>query len=323
MRIAFIGKGGSGKTTMATLFTKYLLSKQYAVMSVDADVNVHFGAALGVNEHPVNLCEQYEEIYLHLEGKHPALPPSQCIPECGSLPVTKYSTLITLSDQDKFLPRFAVKHPELPWWHLAVGTYKDVGDGGDCFHYKTNAYQLVLHHVQDSENEFLIADTTAGIDNLSTSLSIGYDLCVLCVEPTQKSLSVFKHFIELSGSLPIPCLVIANKIEDPADMDFIRKFIPPSVQLVTVPFKSEILDQEKLESRTISLPLNEFEESFSLIMQAAKRSQQQSRHVRTSLLRDFFKARVSSYWNDYHGTDLTVLLDEELHPTQVQEHLCA
>jgi CO dehydrogenase maturation factor len=323
MRIAFLGKGGSGKTTLSTLFTKHLIANHYPVLSVDADVNVHFGAALGVPLTPLSLSDHYRDIYLHLEGKNPALPPSVCIPECGAIPVTQYSTTVSLSENDSFLQRFAIKHPDLPWWHLAVGTYHDVGDGGDCFHYKTNAYQLVLHHLQDSLDDYLVADTTAGIDNLSTSLSIGYDLCVICVEPTKKSLSVFESFTKLSASLPIPYFVVANKVEDPADLDFIRRHIPSSAPMVEIPFKAELLDQEKSTDRTITLPVDDYARSFALIAEAARQSQQQSRAHRTTLLRDFYKREVESYWNDYHGTDLTVLLNETASHSQQPEQLCA
>jgi len=47
MRIAFCGKGGSGKTSLATLFIKYLQSKNLPVLAIDGDINQHLGVALG------------------------------------------------------------------------------------------------------------------------------------------------------------------------------------------------------------------------------------------------------------------------------------
>ena len=39
MKIAFAGKGGSGKTTLSSLFTRYLAAHGLPVVAVDADIN--------------------------------------------------------------------------------------------------------------------------------------------------------------------------------------------------------------------------------------------------------------------------------------------
>src|ERR1700730_255019 len=47
-RVAFVGKGGSGKITLASLFSRYLGAQQSAVLAIDADINQHLGEALGL-----------------------------------------------------------------------------------------------------------------------------------------------------------------------------------------------------------------------------------------------------------------------------------
>ena len=46
MRIAFVGKGGSGKTTAAAAFSRHLAAQGCRVVAVDADINQYLGAAL-------------------------------------------------------------------------------------------------------------------------------------------------------------------------------------------------------------------------------------------------------------------------------------
>ena len=40
MRVAFLGKGGSGKSTMATAFVQELRSRGMQVLAIDADHNM-------------------------------------------------------------------------------------------------------------------------------------------------------------------------------------------------------------------------------------------------------------------------------------------
>ena len=50
MRIAFVGKGGSGKTTCAALFSQSVLSNgSENVWAVDADLNMHLAEQLNLN----------------------------------------------------------------------------------------------------------------------------------------------------------------------------------------------------------------------------------------------------------------------------------
>jgi CO dehydrogenase maturation factor len=50
VKIAFVGKGGSGKTTLASLLVSHLASTGRPLLAVDADINQHLAAALGASE---------------------------------------------------------------------------------------------------------------------------------------------------------------------------------------------------------------------------------------------------------------------------------
>jgi CO dehydrogenase maturation factor len=47
MRIALVGKGGSGKTTLTALLVCTLVAEGKTVLAIDADINQHLGVTLG------------------------------------------------------------------------------------------------------------------------------------------------------------------------------------------------------------------------------------------------------------------------------------
>ena len=59
MRIAFVGKGGSGKTTAAALFSRHLATGGAPVLAVDADINQQ--ARLGATSRPASCSSGSEQ----------------------------------------------------------------------------------------------------------------------------------------------------------------------------------------------------------------------------------------------------------------------
>src|ERR1017187_2606094 len=52
VRVAFAGKGGSGKTTLSSMFVRHLAAQGLPVVAIDADINQHLGEALGADGDP-------------------------------------------------------------------------------------------------------------------------------------------------------------------------------------------------------------------------------------------------------------------------------
>ncbi len=46
MRVAFVGKGGSGKTTLSALFARHVNRSGAPVLAIDGDINQHLAEAL-------------------------------------------------------------------------------------------------------------------------------------------------------------------------------------------------------------------------------------------------------------------------------------
>jgi CO dehydrogenase maturation factor len=50
VKIALVGKGGSGKTTLAALLVRRLVAAGRPALALDTDINQHLAVALGATE---------------------------------------------------------------------------------------------------------------------------------------------------------------------------------------------------------------------------------------------------------------------------------
>src|SRR5437773_1822175 len=73
MKIAFAGKGGSGKTTLSSLFTRHLAARGLPVVAIDADINQHLAEALGAAADPPPMGARLPEIKEYLRGSNPRI----------------------------------------------------------------------------------------------------------------------------------------------------------------------------------------------------------------------------------------------------------
>src|SRR5260370_26719219 len=77
MRIAFVGKGGSGKTTLAALFARWLAAEGAPVLAIDADINQHLATALGLSPDESaalpSLADHLHALKEHLRGTNPRI----------------------------------------------------------------------------------------------------------------------------------------------------------------------------------------------------------------------------------------------------------
>jgi CO dehydrogenase maturation factor len=221
MRIAFTGKGGSGKTTVASLFTRIAAEDGHTVLAMDADINQHLAGAVGYNGQLRSMGTEGGTIKRHLLGTnshatartmHKTMPPGHG------------SQLVRLIPDDWFIREFTSTHHGI--WLAGAGEIPEGNVGVRCYHGLNGAVELVLGHMIDRQQDIVVVDMTAGADAFSSSLFTKVDALMLVVEPTQKSISVYHQFIDHAKRYDIPLVVIANKIQDDEDRAFISQYIP-------------------------------------------------------------------------------------------------
>src|SRR6185295_10760635 len=83
MKIAFVGKGGAGKTTLASLFSRMLAGDGERVLAIDADINQHLATALGASPAQAAswpaLGEHLDALKEYLRGDNPRIPSAQAM----------------------------------------------------------------------------------------------------------------------------------------------------------------------------------------------------------------------------------------------------
>lgn len=220
MRIAFVGKGGSGKTTFASLFTQHLVQKGLPVLAIDADINQHLGHALGADKSldiPA-MGNEIGRIKEYFRGSNKLIPSNATMTKTS--PPGNGSHLLKLSEENPITDYFSstINGVRL----MATGPFTEEDIGIKCYHSKTGAVELLLNHMIDQPDEYVILDMTAGADSFASGLFTKFDLTILVVEPTLKSVSVFEQYKSYAQDYDIVLKVVGNKIMDEDDEQFVK-----------------------------------------------------------------------------------------------------
>jgi CO dehydrogenase maturation factor len=298
MRIAFLGKGGAGKTTTAASFINYVSKRHDFVLAVDADVNVHLSGSLRFQEQPLLVGEKFAEIADYLKGSRTDLNGRTMI---SSTPPSLQSRFIRPVADDPFVKKYAVKEGNVAL--LTVGPYTKSDVGGNCYHSKLDSFTTVLHHILDTKQDIIVADTTAGTDNVATSLNLAYDVNAFVVEPTTKSISVYRDFMSLVPHLADRVYVIANKVDGKDDLEFIQNNIPADRLIGTIPFSRHLKRFEQGDKNAIEGFHTEQSQVFDKLYAALQR-QERNWDLYLQLLNNAHEKICVDWYNDYYGTDL-------------------
>lgn len=235
MKIAFVGKGGSGKTTLSTRFAAHLAKRGKRVLAIDGDINQRFAETLGYQGvFQKTLGEELLTLKRYVKANNTSLPEAEKIAK--TTPAGTGSKLL-LPFSDEFLSQCTVQFQGV---HLVkTGGFQEEDLGVKCYHAKTGAIELLLNHLADADDEYILVDMTAGADAFASGLFAKFDLTFVVVEPTEASISVWHQYNEYAKSFAIPLRLIANKCLDESDAVFIRErcLVEP---VAIVPFSSAV-----------------------------------------------------------------------------------
>ncbi|MFG1797352.1 ATP-binding protein [Nocardia sp. NPDC049149] len=225
MKIAFVGKGGSGKTTLSSLFIRHLVERGAPTLAIDADINQHLAAALGAGEEESltlpTLGAHLPLIKEYLRGDNPRIPSAEAM--IKTTPPGSGSRLLQVTEDN---PIYSACVRNVGGARLMVtGPFTDEDLGVACYHSKVGAAELLLNHMVDGAGEYVVVDMTAGADSFASGLFTRFDLTALVCEPTLRSVGVYRQYLNYAKDFGIRIVVVGNKICDADDLAFLREHV--------------------------------------------------------------------------------------------------
>ena len=228
MKLAITGKGGVGKTTLSSTLARLYAAEGRTVLAADVDPDANLGLALGLTQEEVD----------------------------SIIPISKMRDLAKertgASDDNKFykLNPYVADIPEkyaksVNGVKLLVMGTVDVGGSG-CVCPEHVMLKAVLSNLTYRKNDVVIMDMEAGLEHLGRGTAMNMDQFVVVIEPGARSVQTYRNVKRLANDLGIKRVrVVANKVRDERDEEFIKASIPAEDLLGFIHYNLEIMDADR------------------------------------------------------------------------------
>lgn len=229
MKIAMVGKGGSGKTTLAGTLARILARRQHRVLAIDGDPNPNLALALGMPSAEAQ--------------RLPSIPAS--LVETVTAPSGQVSLRLTM-ERSRVLGEYAARAPDGVRL-IVMGKPADGSAGSGCMCASHRAVRGLIAEMS-AAGDHTITDMEAGLEHLKRGTARHVEAMLIVAEPYYRSLEAASRTFSLARELNIPHLyVVANKVRDDSEREAIESYcaghgIPV---LAVVPFEEQFLQAEQ------------------------------------------------------------------------------
>ena len=228
MKIAVTGKGGVGKTTFAATLARLYADEGKKVLAADVDPDANLGLALGFDEETLDSIVPISQMRKLVEERTGANSQNQFYklnPKVDDIPDTYGKTCNGVK-------------------LLVLGTVETGGGGCVCPEHvmlKRIINNLVIHR-----DDVVILDMEAGLEHLGRGTTESMDEFIVVIEPGARSVQTYKNVKRLAKDLGVAQVkVVANKVRNEEDEEFIRSKIPAEDLLGMIHYNTEVIDADR------------------------------------------------------------------------------
>ena len=228
MKLAITGKGGVGKTTFAATLARLYAAEGRPVLAADVDPDANLGLALGMTEEEVNAIvpvSKMKELARERTAANQSNTFYKLNPEVSDLP-------------DKLAKE--VNGVKL----LVMGTVDTGGTGCVCPEHVM--LKAILSNLVFRKDDVVIMDMEAGLEHLGRGTASMMDQFIVVIEPGARSIQTYEKVKSLAKDLGITRVrVVANKVRDEKDEEFLKSRIPEDALLGFIHYNPDVIDADR------------------------------------------------------------------------------
>ncbi|MBE9502153.1 MAG: ATP-binding protein [Chloroflexi bacterium] len=215
MKILICGKGGCGKSTVVALLAKEIAARKSKVLVIDSDEsNIGLHSRLGM--------QKPEDFMNYFGGK--------------KLLFEKTKELKDKWRLDDLPTDYLAEKGNIQL--LSMGKIYQFGEGCAC---PINALSSKFLEILDlGDEEFLIADTDAGIEHFGRGVEKGADILFVVIDPSRESILLAEKVSELSRQVDKPVYYILNRIADQETEELLLNSMDREKVIAIIPENKEI-----------------------------------------------------------------------------------
>jgi CO dehydrogenase maturation factor len=233
MKIAISGKGGVGKTLLASLLARTFVQSGYSVIAIDADPDANLAAMLGFPDaDKVTPISQMKELIAERTETKPG----------------QSGIYFKINPRVDDIPeKYALKQDGIRL--LVMGAVKKGGTG--CYCPENALLAALLAHLLIARDEVVILDMAAGIEHLGRGTAKAVDRLIIVVEPSRGSIETAQRISQLAEDIGLDNIsIVGNKMHSQLEREFVTSKLGGFEFLGFIPYDPALV-QAEMDNRSL------------------------------------------------------------------------